>query len=112
MTGRAKATAIITQLKNQKLYTRRQYAQEIKWSFTHKKMKHKYLVKVRPFLGAQVSCMVDNVKPTLWDGKPDHITSHTGTYDLRSEKTSNRVSKFITELAIPLESDENCYDSL
>ena len=29
-----------------------------------KKVRHKFLVKVRPFSGAKVSCMVDQVKPT------------------------------------------------
>ena len=56
-----------------------------------KKLRHKFLVKVRPFSGAKVSCMVDHVKPTLRDDKPDHIILHTGTNDLRSEKTSSKI---------------------
>ena len=42
-----------------------------------KNVRHKFLVKVRPFSGAKVKCMVDHVKPTLRDDKPDHIILHT-----------------------------------
>ena len=34
-----------------------------------KKVKHEFLVKVRPFSGAKVICMVDHVKRTIRDGK-------------------------------------------
>ena len=69
-----------------------------------KKVRHKFLVKVRPFSGAKVSCMVDHVKPTLRDDKPDHIILHTGTNDLRSEKTSSNIAKSIIDLAMSLKS--------
>ena len=69
-----------------------------------KKVRHKFLVKVRPFSGAKVSCMVDHVKPTLRDEKPDHIILHTGTNDLRSEKTSSNIAKSIVDLAMSLKS--------
>ena len=35
--------------------------------FLTKKVRHKYLIKVRPFSDAKVSCTVDHVKPTLRD---------------------------------------------
>ena len=38
-----------------------------------REIKHKYLVRVRSFSGAKISCMADHVKPTLRDMKPDHI---------------------------------------
>ena len=38
-----------------------------------KNVRHKFLVKVRPFSGAKVSCMVDHVKPTIRNDKPDHV---------------------------------------
>ena len=43
-----------------------------------KKVRHKFLVKVRPFLGAKVSCMVDHVKLTIRTDKPYHfiLTNH------------------------------------
>ena len=69
-----------------------------------RKVRHKFLVKVRPFSGAKVSCMVDHVKPTLRDDKPDHIILHTGTNDLRSEKTSSNIAKSIVDLAMSLKS--------
>ena len=54
-----------------------------------KKVKHKFLVKVRPFSAAKVSCMVDHVKTTIRDDTPYHFILHTGTNDLRSEKTAS-----------------------
>ena len=69
-----------------------------------KKVRHKFLVKVRPFSGARVSCLVDHVKPTLRDDEPDHIILHTGTNDLRSEKTSSTIAKSIVDLAMSLKS--------
>ena len=61
--------------------------------FLTKKVKHKYLIKVRSFSGAKVSCMVDHVKQTLRDYKPDHIILHARTNDLRTEKTSSQIAK-------------------
>ena len=55
-----------------------------------KKVRHKSLVKVRPFSGAKLSCMVDHVKPTIRGDKPDHM----GTSDLRSEKKVSRIARF------------------
>ena len=53
--------------------------------FLTRKVRHKYLIKVRSFSGAKVSCMVDHVKPTLRDDKPDHTILHAGTNDLRTK---------------------------
>ena len=72
-----------------------------------KKVRHKFLVKVRPFTGAKVSCMVDHVKPTIRDDKPDHVILHTGTNDLRSEKTANQIARSITEPAMSLRDNDN-----
>ena len=38
-----------------------------------KKIRHKFLSKVCPFSSAKVSCMVDHVKPTIRDDKPDML---------------------------------------
>ena len=65
-----------------------------------KKVRHKFLVKVRPFSGAKVSCMVDHVKRTICDLKPYHVILHTGTNDLCSEKTPNQIARSVTELAM------------
>ena len=72
-----------------------------------KKVRHKFLVKVRPFTGAKVSCMVDHVKPAIRDDKPDHVILHTGTNDLRSEKTASQIARSITELAMSLKDNDN-----
>ena len=66
--------------------------------FLTKKVRHKYLIKVRSFSGAKVSCMVDHVKPTLRDDKPDHIILHAGTNDLRAEKSTSQIAKSIMDL--------------
>ena len=75
-----------------------------------KKVRHKFLVNVRPFTGAKVSCMVDHVKPTIRDDKPDirhHVILHTGTNDLRSEKSAGHIARSITELAMSLKDNGN-----
>ena len=46
--------------------------------------------------------MVDHVKPTLRDDKPDHIILHVGTNDLRTEKTGNQITKSIMDLTTSL----------
>ena len=64
--------------------------------FLTKKVRHKYLIKVRSFSGAKVSCMVDHVKPILRDDKPDHIILQAATNDLRTEKTASQIAKSMT----------------
>ena len=68
--------------------------------FLTKNVKHKYLIKVRSFSGAKISSMVDHVKQTIRDDKPD-----AGTNYLRSEKTS-QIAKSM-ELAMSLIKDGN-----
>ena len=69
--------------------------------FLTKKVRHKYLIKVK------VSCIVDHVKPTLRDDKPDHIILHAGTNDLRTEKTSSQIAKSIIDLTTSLKNSGN-----
>ena len=75
--------------------------------FLTKKLRHKYLVKVRSFSVAKISFMVDHVKPSIREDTPDNIILHAGTNDLRSEKTSSQIAKAIIELAMSLKIDEN-----
>ena len=42
---------------------------------SRKKVRNKFCFKVFPFSGAKMSCMVDHVKPTICDDKPDHVIS-------------------------------------
>ena len=72
-----------------------------------KKFRHKFLVIFRPFTGAKVSCMVEHVKPTIRDDKPNHVILHTGTNDLRSDKTASQIARYITELAMSLKDNDN-----
>ena len=74
---------------------------------SRKKVRHKFLVKVRPFTGAKVSCMVDHVKPTIRDDKTDHVILHTGKNDLRVEKIASQIARSITELAMSLKDNDN-----
>ena len=72
-----------------------------------KKVRHKFLVKVRLFSGAKVNCMVDHVNPTIRNDKSDHVILHTGTNDLRSKKTASQISRFVTELVMSLKDNDN-----
>ena len=60
-----------------------------------RKLKHKCLVKVRPFSSAKVRCMHDHVKPTVRDFNPDHIILHCGTNDLNFERTVSQITRSI-----------------
>ena len=75
--------------------------------FLTKKVRHKYLIKVRSCSAAKVSCMVDHVKPTLRDGKPDHIILQAGTNDLGTEKTVSEIAKSIMDLTASLKNNDN-----
>ena len=72
-----------------------------------RKLNHKCLAKVRPFISAKVRCMHDHVKPTVRDFNPDHIILHCGTNDLSSERTASQIAKSIIELALSLKSKDN-----
>ena len=89
------------------IYFRRQHGKKLNGYLLTKYVSHKFLVKVRPFTGAKVSCMVDHVKPAIRDDKPDHVILHTGTNDLRSEKTANQIARSITEPAMSLRDNDN-----
>ena len=51
--------------------------------------------------------MVNHVKPTIRDDKPNHVILHTGTNDLRSEKTPSQIARSVTELAMLLKDYDN-----
>ena len=70
--------------------------------FLMRMVRQKYLIKIRSFSSANVTCMADHVKPTLRDGKPNHIILHAGTSDLRTEKTTSQIAKSIMILTISL----------
>ena len=70
--------------------------------FLMKKVRRRYFIKVRSFSGTKVSCMVDHVKPTLRDNKPDHIILPAGTNDLRTKKTTSQAAKSFMDLTTSL----------
>ena len=75
--------------------------------FLTKNIKHKYLVKVRPFNSAKTRCMHDHAKPTIRDMNPEHIILHVGTNDLNTEKSASHIANAIIELANSLKSETN-----
>ena len=72
-----------------------------------RKLKHKCLVKVRPFSSAKVKCMHDHVKTAVRDFNPNHISLYCGTNDLNSEQTASQITRSIIELALSLKSKDN-----
>ena len=75
--------------------------------FLTKKVRHKYLIKVRSFSGPKVSYMVDHLKPTLRNDKPDHVILHAGANDLRTKKTTSQIAKSIMDLTTALKKNGN-----
>ena len=72
-----------------------------------KKVKHKGIVKVRPFTTAKVSCMQDHVKPTIRDINPPQTILHGGANDLKTEQTASQIAKSIIDLSISLKKNGN-----
>ena len=67
----------------------------------------RYIVKVRPFLSAKTIDMVDYIKPTQRDFNPDVYLLHVGTNDLSSNKSPEKISLDILNLANSLKLDNN-----
>lgn len=72
-----------------------------------KNVRHEFLVKVHPFLGAKVSCRNDHAKLTMDHDKPDHVILYTQKNNIRTEKTTSQIARSITELAMPLRANGN-----
>ena len=70
-------------------------------------IKHKFLVKVRPFSSAKTRCMYDHANPTIRELNPEHIILHVDTNGLNTEKTASQVSKSILDLANSLKNETN-----
>ena len=70
-------------------------------------IKHKFLVKFRPFSSAKTRCMYDHAKPTIRELNPEHIILHVGTNDLNTEKTASQILKSILDLANSLKNEAN-----
>ena len=70
-------------------------------------IKHKFLVKVRPFSLTKTRCMYDHAKPTIRELNPEHIILDVGTNNISTEKTASPISKSILDLAISLKNETN-----
>ena len=70
-------------------------------------IKHKFLVKVRPFSSAETRCMYDHAKPTIRELNPEHIILHVGSNYLNTEKTASQILKSILDLANSLKNEAN-----
>ena len=64
-------------------------------------IKHKFLVKVRPFSSAKTRCMYDHAKPTITE------LNHFGNNDLNTENKASQVLKLILDLANSLKNETN-----
>ena len=71
-----------------------------------KKVKHRGIVKVRPFTTVKVSCLQDHFKPTIRDVNPQQIILQLGTNDLQTEQTVRQITKSIIDLSISLKKNE------
>ena len=70
-------------------------------------IKHKYLVKVRPFLAAKTVHMFDYVKPIQRDFDPDAYILHIGTNDLTTDKKPDEICSEISRLVKVLKINKN-----
>ena len=75
--------------------------------FITKTIRHKYIVKVRPFSLPKVRYMYDHNKPTIRDVKLQNITFHVKTYDLNFKKESSQVTKPIIDPTVFLKTRAN-----
>ena len=51
--------------------------------------------------------MVDHVKSTLRNDKPDNVILHAGANDLRTKKTTSQIAKSIMDLTAALKNNGN-----
>ena len=63
-------------------------------------------IYVKTFPGATTECMKDYVKPTM-KYNPDFVILHTGTNDLKSNKSSEEISDDIIKLALDIKTDQS-----
>ena len=70
-------------------------------------IKHKYLVKVRPFLAAKDVDMFDYIKPIQRDFDPDAYILHIGTNDLTTDKKPDEICSEISQLIKVLKTNKN-----
>ena len=72
------------------------------WDISKKSHSNVY---VRHFLGAEVDCMKDHLKPSLSEN-PDHLVLYIGTNDLDSDWSPDLIAKSIVDFAPILKTDK------
>ena len=98
---------VVTKLKRNCFDTWRQHGEKIiNFFLLTRKLNHKCLVKVRPFISARVRWIHNHAKPTIPDFDPDRIILYCGTNDLNSNRTSSQIAIEIIDLALSLKSDK------
>ena len=70
-------------------------------------IKHKFLVKVRPFSSVKTRCTYYLAKQTFRESNTGHVILHVGINDLNTEKTVSQISKSILDLANSLKNETN-----
>ena len=66
---------------------------------------HGCIVKKRDFSSAKISCMKDNIKPTLRELDPEHVILHVGTNNLNSPLPPKEIANRIIDLAKSMKTD-------
>ena len=69
-------------------------------------MKSNEKIYVKSFPGAKIADMIDHAKPSQ-RYNPDQIILHTGTNDLRTQKTAEEILNEIITLALEIKKDDN-----
>ena len=69
------------------------WSKKIMVFYLTKDIKHKYLVKMRPFSSAKTICIHDYTKPRIREINPEHIILHGDTNDVKLQKNCKPNSK-------------------
>ena len=105
--GRPLQDQIITKKKKKVIIIGDSMIKKIDGYLLTSSINHKYLVKVRPFLGAKSVDMLDYVKPIKRDLDPEAYVIHIGTNDLGIDKTPDDIFSEILLLIKELKTDKN-----
>ena len=76
------------------------------WDIAKKVHKSKCKIYVKPFSGDKTSCMKDYVKPSLRSTPNHFFFLHVGMNELRSNQTSELISKEIVDFATSLKNNQ------
>ena len=66
---------------------------------------HRCIVKKRDFSSANISCIKNYIKPTLWELDPEHVIAHVSTNNLNSSLPPKEIADSIIDLAKSMKTD-------